>query len=166
MVFTALLVSLAVVLHALEALFPNFFPLPGAKLGLANIVTLLALMLFGFREAILVVVLRVVLGSLLGGTFLSVTFVLSFSGGVVSTVVMAVAVKYFRRLSAVGVSVLGAAFHNAAQLAAASVFMGTPAVFSYLPFLLLLSIPTGVFTGYTAAFLSRSLSNISLQTGN
>ena len=75
MAVIALLVGLGVVLHRLEAMLP--LPTPWVKLGLANIMTLVALVFLGFRAAVEVTLLRVLLGSVLGGTFLSPTFFLS-----------------------------------------------------------------------------------------
>ena len=73
LVLLAVLVSIATALHAVELLFPNPFPVPGAKLGLANIITLITLEVFGWKEGLVVVVLRVFIGSLLGN-FLGLGF--------------------------------------------------------------------------------------------
>ncbi|NIQ97346.1 MAG: Gx transporter family protein, partial [Desulfuromonadales bacterium] len=117
----ALLVALGVVLHRVEALLP--LPSPWIKLGLANIMTLLAVVYLGFRDALVVTALRVVLGSLLGGTFLGPTFFLSFAGGMAATGVMAGMYRLgARRFSLVGVSVAAAVAHTLAVAACVYLF--------------------------------------------
>lgn len=150
LVYLSVLVALASALHYLELFFPNPFPVPGAKLGLANIVSLIALAAFGLRDAMTVGILRVFIGSLVGGTFLGLGFLLSLSGAVVSTLVMYVLLRHFSSLSVIGVSVAGAAAHNLAQVTAAAAITGTPYLFYYLPFLFLAAVPTGFVTGVAA----------------
>lgn len=153
LVFLALLVAVGTSLHLVEALLPIPLPLPGVKLGLANIVTLMAIYLYGFRDGLTVALLRVLLGSLLGGVFLSPAFLLGATGAIASTIVMALLVRYTRCFSAIGISMAGAVGHNVGQLSVASLLLGSSATFYYLPLLLLAGIPTGLFTG----FLLKSL---------
>ncbi|HHY06457.1 MAG TPA: Gx transporter family protein [Clostridia bacterium] len=155
LVYFSLFVTLATALGFLETLLSNPLPLPGVKLGLANIVTLLVLYLYGLKEGLVVSLFRVLFVSLLGGTFLAVGFWLSFSGAVLSTLVMAGLIKYVSALSIIGVSMAGAVSHNVGQLLAASFLIQTPYIFYYLPFLLLAGIPTGLVTGYLARLLLR-----------
>jgi len=109
----ALLVGLGVVLHRLEVFLP--LPSPWIKLGLANIMTLIALVFLGFKEAVTVTVLRVILGSMVGGTFLGPTFFLSLAGGLAGAVTMGLVYgKGSGPLSLVGVSVAAAFSHTAA----------------------------------------------------
>ena len=86
MMTMAIMVALGVILHRLEALLP--LPSPWIKLGLANLMTLVALVFLGFKEAVIVTFLRVVLGSILGGTFLGPTFFLSLAGGIAAILIM------------------------------------------------------------------------------
>lgn len=156
----AVLVTFALVVHTVEALLPLPLPVPGAKLGLANIITLLAFMLLGFRSAMLVTVVRTVLGSIFSGGFPGFGFILSFSGGLVSTLAMAVGIALWRRdkLSLVAVSIIGAVFHNITQVTAVSIMIGNINLMRlYLPLLLLLAIPTGFLTGLAAVFVGRAL---------
>lgn len=139
---------MATSLHLLEGLFPIPLPLPGVKLGLANIVTLLVLYLYDLRAGLTVSLLRVFLGSLIGGLFLSPAFFLGLSGAVVSTLVMALLLKYTKCFSPLGISLAGAVAHNLGQLFMASQILQSTAIFYYLPFLLLAAIPTGLTTGY------------------
>ncbi|HEY8531900.1 MAG TPA: Gx transporter family protein [Limnochorda sp.] len=149
--------ALGVALHVLEAQFPSL-PLPGAKLGLANLVSLVALFLWGPREAFLLAVLRQVLGSLVLGTFLAAPFWFGLAGGVTSVAVMAA----FKRLagalfSPVGLSLAGAAAHNLGQLLVAWAFTGQRAVMAYLPILLLFSLPAGALVGLAARQILEAL---------
>ncbi len=157
LIILGLFVAVAGVLHAVEARLPLPVPVPGVKLGLANIVSLVVIELYGWRAALAVAVARVVLGSLLGGAFLGPSFALGLSGAAASTLAMAYAHARWRpALSLVGVSVLGAAVHNLAQIAVAALLVASAAIFWYLPYLALFALPTGLATGFTAAyFLAR-----------
>ena len=144
----ALLVGLASVLHAVEAAIPVPYLIPGAKLGLANTVALYAVFKLGLGDALTVSVLRTLLGSLVSGTFLNVSYYLSTGGAVVSTIFMyAVRKASGSRLSTVGVSIGGAATHNMTQLLLAALILRTTGVFFYLPYLLFFAVPTGILTG-------------------
>lgn len=147
LILLSLLGSIAVALHAVEMMIPNPIPLPGAKLGLANVITLLVLVMYGLKEGLAVAFLRVVLGSFLSGTFLSVAFVMSFSGALTSALIMYLAFRYWRSLSIIGVSAAGAVTHNLTQLTVAFFITETRYIFFYLPFLLLVGVAVGVLTG-------------------
>ncbi len=152
LVFFSLLVTLGTTLHVLEAMLPNPLPFPGVKLGLANIVTLLALYLYGLREGLLVAVLRVFFGSLLVGTLFSVSFMMSLSGAVISLLVMGL-LSRIPLLSILGVSMAGAVSHNVGQLLVASYLIQTNSIFYYLPVLIIVGLPTGLSTGYISRML-------------
>lgn len=147
------LAGLGVVLHIVEGCLPPLVPLPGVKIGLANVVTLVALFLFGAREAFLVLLLRVALGSLLSGTFLGISFFLSLGGGLSGFGAMYLAER--RSTSPLWVSVWGALFHNLGQWVVASLYIQSRALLFYLPILLLLAIPAGVGVGYLGMLLLR-----------
>lgn len=157
----ALFVGLGVVLHRLEALLP--LPSPWVKLGLANVVTLIALVVWGMREALTVTILRVFLGSVLGGTFLGPTFLLSFVGGVVGTLVMALVYqKGKERFSLVGVSIAGAYAHTIAIVLCIYFFLSQQgALLSLLPVFLSLSLISGILTGFITNAITRQLGNVS-----
>lgn len=157
----ALLVSIGLVLSIIESSFPPLLPVPGAKLGLANIATVIALYVFGPRMALEVTVLRTLLGGLLRGSV--VGLFLSFSGGLVSTLVMiALFVALGRFLSIIGVSVAGAVTHNAVQLAGAYLLVRHAALFYYLPYLILIAVPTGLFVGFASRRIASSIQGLSL----
>ena len=155
----ALLVGLGVVLHRLEALLP--LPTPWIKLGLANIMTLVALVFFGFRAALEVTLLRILLGSVLGGTFLSPTFFLSLAGGLASVIIMGLLYRGGRRtFSLVGISVAAAYAHTTAIFVCVFfLFIHQSVFFNLLPVFLTFSLVSGVLTGLLANNISQHLSN-------
>lgn len=148
LVFLSLLVAMGTALHLVEGVLLIPLPLPGVKLGLANIITLLTIYLYGFRDGLTVAMMRVVLGSLIGGMFLSPGFLLGLSGAVCSTLVMALLLKRTSCFSMIGLSLAGAAGHNIGQLLAAGLLLQSTAILYYLPVLLLAGIPTGFITGF------------------
>lgn len=155
----ALLVSSALVLYLVEAMLPNPFPFPGAKLGLANIVTLLTLMLFGLKEGLLVALIRVFLASLLGGTVIGPAFIISLAASLVSTLFMYLFLRFDNIFSVISVSIIGAITHNVTQLFVVSFLIGTFNIYYYLPFLLIVAVPVGISTGYIAKLVQRYMEN-------
>lgn len=154
---TAILVALASVLHAVEALIPIPYVVPGAKLGLANIVALYAVVSLGLGQALAISILRTLLGGLLSGTFLNLGYYLSTAGALTSTLAMYALSRLPKsRLSVVGISVAGSFTHNVGQLVAAALLLQQSGVLFYLPYLLFFAIPTGVFVGLLAARVIRA----------
>ena len=153
LVLLSLLVALAVVLRGLEGLIPN--PLPWVRIGLANIMTLLAILLFGLKAGIMLTTLRVLIASLLFGTFLSPTFLISLSAGLCSTAVMGITYLAFRKtFSPIGLSVLGGFIHNLTQLLAAYLLIVKHLEIFYLfPILAVIGIISGFFNGWVVTFL-------------
>ena len=155
MVYLALIISQALVLHYIEHFIPPLAP--GAKLGLANIMTMVTLALFGFREAMAVVVIRSVLGPLLGGSPTSILY--SLAGGILSCIIMGL--LYFRLrkyFSLFGISTAGAVFHNIGQLLVASLIFNTIGIlYTYLPILMVSAVVTGNFTGLAAKYILHFL---------
>lgn len=155
----AVLTALALGLSTLENLFPVtlLIPLPGVKLGLANIVTVFALYQLGAGAALAILLTRCLLGGLFAGNVSAMLF--SLLGGVTAMLVM-IALRRCRRLSVYGVSVGGAAAHNIGQMAAACITLGSTMVLGYLPFLLAVSLVTGTLTGFVTALLMRATQHI------
>lgn len=148
-----LLVSLGLILHFVESMIPMTAVVPGAKLGLANIVSLVSLVLYGFEGGIMVLVMRILIGSLLAGTFMTINFYLSTAGGIISLWAMYLSYRYLKnRFSLVGISIIGAAFHNLGQIIIAFYIIANPGIFYYLPFLVLLAVPTGIGVGLVSYF--------------
>ncbi|MBN2464657.1 Gx transporter family protein [candidate division WOR-3 bacterium] len=156
----SMLVACAAVLQVAESLFPH--PLPGVRLGLANIITVIALVYIGPSSAIQLAVLRTLISSMVLGTFLTPTFVLSFSGGVVSALVMVLLFRVSGRgqfsFSLIGISVGGAVGHIATQVALVYLlFIRSSGVLWLWPWLCLAAVVTGILTGMIAVQAVRSL---------
>ena len=148
--------ALAIAIHILEAAFPS--PLPGVKPGLANVITVIVLMRYGWYTAAWVAALRVLAGSLLVGTFLGPTFIMSASGAAAALGALWVARALAGRwLGALGYSVCAALAHMGAQLLVAwQVFIPHPALLKLAPFLLTAALVFGIVSGVIAAtVLSR-----------
>jgi heptaprenyl diphosphate synthase len=156
-VFLALFTTMAVGLHALETLWPS--PAPWFRLGLANILTLVALFLYGGRAAWTVGLGRVAIGSLLLGRLFTPGFWLSLGGTVLATATMVLAHRLVpRRLGPIGISALGAAAHALGQMMVAwLVLIRHPGLWQLFPVLLLVAVAAGVLTGWVAAVLLERL---------
>ena len=157
----AVLTAMALALSYLENFFPLSLaiPIPGVKLGLANIVTVFALYVLGPGQAMLILLARCLLGAVFAGNMNALIF--SLLGGVSAMLVM-ILLSRSRRLSVYGVSVGGAAVHNCGQVAAAVLTLGNTAPFYYLPVLLGVSLFTGALTGLVTACLFRALAHTNL----
>lgn len=159
-VLISLLISLGLVLHLVESFLPMAWIVPGAKLGLANIVSLIAISFFSFSAAFQVVIFRIILASLLAGTFMTINFYLSFSGGILSFILMYLAYYFLKDyLSLIGISIIGAVAHNIAQIITAYFIIANKGIFYYLPFLMILAIPTGFGVGLVSYFTLKHLPN-------
>ena len=160
----ALLSALALALSYTENFLPLslVIPLPGIKLGLANIVTVFALYALGPLQALVILITRCGLGAMFAGNFNALLF--SVLGGLSALGAMAL-LKRLKGLSLYGVSMGGAAAHNCGQVAAALITLGNAAPLAYLPVLLAVSVVTGGLTGYLSALLFRALSHTELMKG-
>lgn len=148
-----ILAALALALSILEGLLPAI-PIPGAKLGLSNIVTMYALTSLGFPAALAITVVKAVFAMLRGGA----AAIMSLCGGLLSTLVMWLALRLIgRRVSFIGIGVLGAVAHNAGQLLAAMVLL-SPAIAAYGPWLLVMALVAGILTGLTLNMVMPGLS--------
>ena len=152
----AVLIALAMALSYTERFIPlqMVIPLPGIKLGLANIVTLIALYVLGSKAAFAILIPRCVFGAVFGGGITGLAF--SLTGGILAMVTMIVA-KKSPVFSVYGVSILGAAAHNIGQILAAMVLMNSVYIGAYLPYLLVVALFTGFATGAAGAGVLRAL---------
>ena len=151
----ALLTALSLMLFILEGFLPLLLPVPGAKLGLAAIVTLIALYLLPARDAALMLTLRIVLASAFGGGLAPMIY--SLAGGAASFAAM-VLLKRYTQLSIVGISAAGGFLHNTAQLLVAAAVLETTALFVYAPVLGIVGILTGILIGITARGILQKIS--------
>lgn len=146
----AVLAALALALSYIERLFPVPLPLPGFKLGLANIVTVYALYALGAAPALAILLVRVLLGAMFAGNASALMY--SLLGGLAALGAMA-ALSRWDKLSVYGVSVGGAAAHNCGQVGAAVLTLGGAAPMAYLPALLVVAVFSGALTGLIASLL-------------
>jgi heptaprenyl diphosphate synthase len=156
----ALLSAYALGLHGFESFLPT--PIPWLRLGLANIITLTTLLLYGIRAAMTVTLIRVILGSLFTGTFLGPAFILSFGGGITSTIAMGIVVSIIPKLfGPVGLSLIGALFHNIAQLFLAYFLFiqRIEAILLISPVIILLGTLTGTVNGIVSDIIIKNLKN-------
>lgn len=157
MVVLSLMISIALIIYVIEAQVPVLFP--GIKLGLANLVSLSALIIFGWKEALIIMFIRTLLGSMFGGSMSA--FMFSIAGGLLSNFVMIMLYKYFKNtLSIWSISIMGAIFHNIGQLLVASFVIQDLRIYIYLPVLLVSAVVTGYFIGLCTNFLIKHLNKI------
>ena len=155
MALLGVLTAAAIVIAILESFIPSV-GIPGVKLGLANIVILIILYELGIWEAIVVNLLRVLVVSLVRGTFLSMGFLMSLTGAALSLGIMILFYLLIKQFSIIGVSVIGSLFHVTGQVIIAMIFLGSAYIFLYLPVIALSAIITGVFVGIVAKLIIRT----------
>ena len=169
MIYIGILVSMALVLSLIERMLPIPFIAPGAKLGLANLIIVISVYtLDSYKDSFIVLILRMLLSSLLGGSISSLLY--SISGGVLSFIIT-ILVKHLggRYVSIIGVSTSAAVFHNVGQLFAASIIFKNLNIFfqkkwevkKYLPILSIAGIGTGIFIGLSANYILNHFSKVS-----
>lgn len=151
----AVLAAVALTIFVAESQIPPVVPMPGVKLGLANIVTLVAMVLLGRRDALVVLAVRLILGAAFTGGFSA--FMFSAVGGLFAYIVMAALVGVFPEKMLWVVSVLAALAHNAGQILVAVFVTGTPGIAVYILILAASGVVTGAFTGLAGMFLIRAV---------
>lgn len=156
----ALLVALALGIFMLEAQLPSIVPIPGVKLGLANIISLTTIVILGRKEAAMVLLLRVLMGAMFAGS--PSTLIFSAAGGFLAYLSMCIFCKLLPEKLLWVTSAISAVCHNAGQLIACALIVKTPGVFAYAPALAVSGIITGVFTGLAAMYLIKALGKIKL----
>lgn len=152
----AMLSALAILFHMIEAMIPIPLPIPGFKLGLANIVGLIALYQFDGKAMLLVNVLRVLIASLLRGIIFGTPFWLSITGVLLSSF-LAIWAKKHTPLSVYGVSMVASVFHCIGQMIAVTFIYQQYLMGALLPLLMVLSVPTGILIGYFADQVQRRI---------
>lgn len=151
MTFISVLVAQALVLYIVERSIPVPFIAPGAKLGLSNIITVLSLYILSPKDTLIVIVLRVLLSTLIGGSVSNLLY--SIAGGLLSLITM-YAMKELGKnnVSIIGVSIVGAFFHNVGQVIVAGLIIHNINIVLYLPILSVAGIGTGFFVGITSGY--------------
>lgn len=150
----ALIISVAMILSYVESLIPAFVPIPGIKLGLANIATVFALYKLDTKAAVIISVIRITLSSILFSGLFSIIY--SISGAFLSLAAMHVLIKS-KKFSPIGVSVSGAVCHNLGQVITAALIMQTSKLMYYFAALLLSGIISGTVIGIAAGLIIQRI---------
>lgn len=154
----SMLLALCVVLNIIESFIPIFNgSIPGLKLGLANVIVVIVLYLYSFKDAVYISILRVFIVGILRTGLFSMTFFFSLGGAILSILIMFLAKK--TKLSVIGVSILGSISHSVGQILIAILIINNVNVAYYTPWLLLFSIPTGILTGVISKYSVNHLKN-------
>lgn len=152
----SMLLALSVTLNIIETFVPLFNGIiPGLKLGLANIVILISLYIYGFKDTLLLSILRVFIVGILRTGLFSMSFFFSLSGAILSICMMFVA-KKFSKLSIIGISIVGSLSHTIGQILIAVIFYNINMIY-YMALSLILSIPTGIIIGFLAKEVKKTL---------
>lgn len=156
--FYGIMIALAFIFSYLEGFIPinALIPIPGVKLGLANIVILFALYAMGIKQAIIIAIIRVLLAGFLFGNPMTIAY--SLCGCALSLGIMWLTKK--TKLSIIGVSMLGGIFHNIGQLIMAVLLTSTVRIAYYLPVLLISGLVTGLLMGFAAKLVIDRVKNI------
>lgn len=154
----AVLTAIALTVFVIESQIPPIVPIPGVKLGLANMITLVAMLVLGRKEAGAILAVRILMGSMFAGGVSG--FLFSLAGGTLAYLVMMLLVGIFPEKLLWVVSVFGAIAHNIGQLAVAVWVSGTPSIIVYGPALMASGIITGAFTGIGAYYLVKALGKL------
>ena len=155
--FLGLSVTLAMILSFVESQIPVFTTIPGMKVGLPNLVMVFLLYRTGWKETVIVSLIRAFLVALLFGNLQSLIF--SISGAVLSLTGM-ILLKKTGLFSSIAVSVTGGVLHNVGQIIAACLWTGTVQIAYYLPALLVSGVCAGIAIGLIAGFLLKRLENV------
>lgn len=159
-VFIGILVSQALALYTIESMIPVPFLAPGAKLGLTNLITVIALyMIDDKKDVLLIIILRLLLSTMFSGNLSTLMY--GTAGAILSYYIM-IFVKAIGKdkISIIGVSASGAFFHNVGQLIVAAIIVQNIAVMLYLPLLSLAGVSTGIFIGITSNFIVKHMSKL------
>ena len=154
----AMLTAIALTIFMIEAQIPALVPIPGVKLGLANIVTVFAVFALGPKEAAMILFVRIFLGAVFAGNFSTILY--SGAGGLLAILVTIGLRKIVTHQQLWVAGAIGAIFHSIGQMAVAVAVTGTPGILVYLPMMILCSIITGVFTGLCAQLLLNRGKNL------
>lgn len=154
----AMLTAIALTIFMIEAQIPALVPIPGVKLGLANIVTVFAVFTLGPKEAVMILFVRIFLGAVFAGNFSTILY--SGAGGLLAILVTIGLRKILTHQQLWVAGAIGAIFHSIGQMAVAVAVTGTPGLLVYLPMMIACSIITGLFTGLCAQLLLNRGKNL------
>lgn len=149
----SVMITLGIIIQLIENTLPLIPSIPGGKLGLANIITILCINFFDAKTSFLISFLRPVLSSLLYGGFIQLLY--SLSGSLLSFFILVIIIKKLDKFSYMGAAISGAAAHNFAQTTVAVLMYSNLYIYTYLPPLLILSIISGYFTGFCSTIIIK-----------
>ncbi len=158
MIILAMFATIALTIFVIESMLPLLAPIPGIKLGLANVITLVLLLCFKEKDALAVLLVRIILASICAGQMMS--FAYSLCGGILCFIIMSLLNRLLMKKFIFITSVFGALAHNAGQILVAIVMTGSLSIILYLPTLIISGILTGLFTGLCAWFAAPRLRQI------
>ncbi len=158
-IYLSLLVAIGLGLSIIEAGLPSLLIIPGAKLGFSNIVILTAIVLFGFKESIIIAILKSLLLVLGTGNVIGIFY--SLTAGLASAVFMNICYNNFLVkipvFSLVGISIIGAIIHNLTQVTVAALMLNNVKIYNYLPIMTMVSLITGYFVGMATFYITENL---------
>ncbi|WP_262122466.1 MULTISPECIES: Gx transporter family protein [unclassified Anaerococcus] len=157
----ALLTAMALAISLIEHMIPIPVPIPGAKLGFSNMIILLTLYFYGMKSALLVGVLKSFLLMLITGSVTA--FFYSFAGAILASLAMGLSLKLLNRFSSfVGISEIGAFFHNLGQILVAAIFMGNIKMLIYFPALVMMGVFTSFFVGLSVNYVASHMEKLNI----
>lgn len=151
----ALITALALIIFTVEMQIPNPIPIPGVKLGLANIITLFCIFCYGPKDALYVLLARIILGSMFSPNPVSLLY--SLSGGLFCYCITVFTSRVFSEKYIWLCSIIGAIFHNIGQIIIAIWLLGTWQIVYYLPYLMISAVASGLFTGASSQYVIRRM---------
>ncbi|MBM0045929.1 Gx transporter family protein [Anaerococcus sp. mt242] len=156
-----LLTAMALAISLIEHMIPIPVPIPGAKLGFSNMIILLTLYFYGLKSALLVGVLKSFLLMLITGSVTA--FFYSFAGAVLASISMGLSLKLLNKFSSfIGISEIGAFFHNLGQILVAAVFMGNIKMLIYFPALVMMGVFTSFFVGLSVNYVASHMDKLNI----
>ncbi|MDU2110533.1 MAG: Gx transporter family protein [Peptoniphilus lacydonensis] len=152
LIYLSLLSAIGIVLGLFESVIPIPVAIPGARLGLSNIVVLVTIVAIGYKEGFFVSIFKTIILGIVTGAVSS--FFFSIGGAILSSISMILVHKFLRKyLSLIGISEIGSFFHNLGQVLVACFIMKTTTILAYLPLLVILGIFTGYFVGLASIYI-------------
>lgn len=148
--YLSLMITLSLIFSYIETLIPLNFGIAGVKIGLANIISVIALYLFGFGYSLFIVIIRVILSGFLFGNLFSIIY--SLTGGILSISIMYF-LKKTDKFSITGVSIGGGVFHNAGQLLIAVLVINELKLYFYFPVLIIAGVIMGTVIGIISSII-------------
>lgn len=148
------MLALSMVFSYIESMIPLPIAIPGIKIGLANIITMVLLYTLGIKEAVTVAIIRILLSTILFGNMSMLVY--SMAGGVLSLILMII-IRKTGLFSVTGVSICGGVGHNAGQIFAAMLVLDNQNIIYYLPVLIVSGVVSGIITGIAAALITKRI---------